>query len=195
LRGTFGRRGAPTDRFESLERVRSGVLKPGHYGVALGAYAPLVAWLLGRGLPELAVGGGVVLLWLAMLPDVDTRLPVISHRGPTHTFLFVLAVGVAVGLVAEFVVAPTVGEFGAVAWIGVPGFRTGLGEFGFVIGTLAILSHLLADVITPMGVRPFWPLSGRSFSLDITPARNTVANYVLLTVGTFLAASAALTTI
>lgn len=171
------------------------MLKLGHYGVALGAYAPLVAWLLGRGLPELAFGGGVVLLWLAMLPDVDTRLPVVSHRGSTHTFLFALAAGVAVGLAAEFAVAPTVGEFGAVAWIGVPGFGTGLGEFGFVIGTLAILSHLLADVITPMGIRPFWPLSGRSFSLDVTPARNTVANYVLLAAGTFLAASAALTTI
>lgn len=167
--------------------------KLGHYGVALGLYAPVVAWLLGRGLAALALGGGVVLLWLAMLPDLDTQLPGVSHRGSTHTFLFVLAVGVAVGLVADLAIAPTVGEFGAVAWVGVPGFRTGLGEFGFLIGALAILSHLLADVITPMGIRPFWPLWGRSFSLDITSAESTFANYFLLAAGTFLAASAVLT--
>ena len=184
-----------TDSYESLDDLPTVVYKLGHYGVALGVYAPVVAWLLGQGLPALALGGGVVTLWLAMLPDLDTRLPRVSHRGSTHTFLFVLAVGVAVGLVAEFAIAPTVGEFGAVAWIGVPGFRTGLGEFGFLIGTLAILSHLLADVITPMGIRPFWPLSGRSFSLDITPAKSTVANYVLLTAGSFLAASAVLTSV
>jgi len=171
------------------------VFKLGHYGVALGLYAPLLAWLLGRGLPALALGGGAVLLWLAMLPDVDTRLPGVSHRGPTHTVLFVLAVGIAVGLVADLAIAPTVGEFGARAWIGVPGFETGLGEFGFLIGTLAIVSHLLADVITPMGIRPFWPVSGWSISLDITPARNTVANHVLLAAGSFLAASAVLTSI
>lgn len=171
------------------------MLKLGHYGVALGVYAPVASWLLEQGSTALALGGGVVLLWLAMLPDVDTRLPGVSHRGSTHTFLFALAVGVAVGLVGDVAIAPTVGEFGSDAWTNVPGFRTGIGGFGFFVGTLAILSHLLADVITPMGIRPFWPVSGRSFSLDITPARNTAANYVLLAAGSFLAASAVFTSI
>lgn len=171
------------------------MLKPGHYGVSLGLYAPIAARLLGSDLPALALGGGVVLLGLTMLPDVDTRLPGIAHRGPTHTVLFALAVGAVVALVADLAVAPAFGDFGADAWGVVPGVRTGLGGFGFFIGTLAIVSHLLADVITPMGVRPFWPVSGWSISLDITPARNGVANYVLLTAGTFLAASAVLTAI
>ncbi|WP_097008289.1 metal-dependent hydrolase [Natronoarchaeum philippinense] len=167
--------------------------KLGHYGVSLGLYAPCSAWLLRRELPALAVLGGAALLRLTMLPDADTRLPMVSHRGPTHTVLFALAVGVAVGLVSELAIAPTLGGLDAAAFAAVPGFQTGLGGFGFFIGTLAIVSHLLADVITPMGIRPFWPISGRSFTLDITPAKNTLANYALLALGTLLSASAILT--
>jgi inner membrane protein len=60
------------------------------------------------------------------------------------------------------------------------------GGFGFLVGTLSILSHLLADVVTPAGIAPLWPLSGTNYSLDLARADSTVANYALLALGVFV---------
>lgn len=46
-----------------------------------------------------------------------------------------------------------------------------LGWFGFCIGALAIISHLAGDVLTPMGVLLFWPLSTTRFTLDSVGVR------------------------
>jgi len=61
---------------------------------------------------------------------------------------------------------------------------------GFVVGTTAIVSHLLADVITPMGITPFWPVSDRHYTFDICRADNTLANYALLALGLVLTVAA-----
>ena len=166
--------------------------RTGHYGVSAGLYAPIAGALVGSGRVTLAVVGGVIAAWLTMLPDLDHRLPVISHRGPTHSLAFALAVGGAVGLFVDAVVAPVFGDFGASGWA-VPGLDSGVAAFSAVVATLTIVGHLLADVITPMGIRPFWPVSDWSITLDITPAKNPIANYVLLAAGTFAAATAVLT--
>jgi inner membrane protein len=144
----------------------------GHYGAALVVYAPLGLALLLADRPTLSVGGGVVSLALATLPDIDQRLPGVSHRGVTHTLAFAVAVGGVVG-VGGFLVGQSLGVGRALA----------LAVVGFVVGTSAICSHLLADVITPMGITPWWPLSGRHYTLGLTRADNTLANYTLLGLG------------
>jgi inner membrane protein len=58
-----------------------------------------------------------------------------------------------------------------------------MGAFASLIGVLAVFSHLLADSITPMGIRPFWPVSGWHYSANVVRARNPIANYLLLAVG------------
>ncbi|MBX0293954.1 metal-dependent hydrolase [Haloarcula nitratireducens] len=151
--------------------------RPGHYGAALLAYAPLGFALLSFDLPGLAVLGGALSLALAPVPDLDQRIPLIRHRGVTHTLLFALVVG---------------GVLGAVGWVagtgaGVETARR-LAAFGGVVGTVAILSHLLADVITPMGITPFWPLSRRNYTLRLARADNAIANYLLLALGVFAVA-------
>lgn len=166
--------------------------RAGHFGVSIGLYAPIAASLIGRGQVTLALAGGVIVAWLTMLPDVDHRLPLISHRGPTHSLAFALAVGGAVGLLVDVVVAPVFGDLGAAGWAVLPGLYGGLATFSAAVATLTILAHLLADVITPMGIRPFWPVSDWSVTLDITPAKNPTANYLLLAAGTFVAATAVL---
>jgi inner membrane protein len=147
------------------------VYRRGHWGVSLLVFAPVGFALVLVGRPDLAVVGGGAVLWLAMLPDSDHRIPGLSHRGPTHTLAFAALVGVA----------------GAGVGVGLAtvldGGRATLVPFGFAIGALAVLAHLLADALTPAGVPLLWPLSGRSFSLSLTRADNTVANYVLLAVG------------
>ena len=150
----------------------------GHQGASLVAYAPLGLALLLLGQPALAAVGGAVSLGLASLPDIDQRLPGVQHRGVTHTLAFALAVGTALGavgwLLGRDAGARTAAEFATV---------------GFAVGTVAIVSHLLADVITPMGITPFWPLSKRRYTLDVCRAENRLANYALL--GTGLAVTVA----
>jgi inner membrane protein len=154
------------------------VYRRGHWGVSLLVFAP-VGFALGRsGRPTLAALGGGVMLWLSMVPDLDHRLPGLSHRGITHTLVFGLAVGgvgAAVGTGLETVVGT--GE-------------TPLVAFGFAIGTLSVLAHLLADALTPAGVTLLWPLSARTVTLSVTRADSTVANYLLLATGVCVTAAA-----
>lgn len=49
------------------------------------------------GAVELAVAGAVIAVAGAMIPDWDTRMPGIQHRGITHTVWFALLVGVMLG--------------------------------------------------------------------------------------------------
>jgi inner membrane protein len=149
------------------------VYATGHYGVALLVYAP-VGGLLLQFDPELAVLGGVGVLSLARFPDIDLRLPLVPHRGPTHSLLFL-------GLVA--------GVLGGVGWLVGQGSWQPLGgpvrtaAFGVGVGVLGIGSHLLGDLITPAGVNVLWPLPRESVSLSLTRADNTVANWGLLALG------------
>lgn len=146
----------------------------GHYGVSLLVYAPIAYTLVQFGEPGFAVLGGVLTLALTPVPDYDHRLPFVTHRGVTHTILFAVLVG--------SVLAAT-GWLIGTAVDTATGLR--LATFGFCVGTFAIGAHLLADVITPAGITPFWPLSRRKYTLGLTRANNTVANYALLAAGVF----------
>ncbi len=144
----------------------------GHYGVALIAYAPVGATVALSGQEALAILGALLCLSLSTLPDCDHRLPLISHRGPTHTVWFALLVGGVVGASLYIFLESTMG-----------GGDPELVRFAFGVATLSIISHLLADALTPMGITPLWPLSSWHVSLDVTPAKSTVANYALLGAG------------
>jgi inner membrane protein len=144
----------------------------GHYGASLLVYAPLGAAVAAIGHETIAIVGGLLCVALSTLPDVDHRLPLVDHRGPTHTVLFALLVGAALAG------ATALSLDGAAASVDV-----GVVVFAFVVGALSIGSHLLADVLTPMGIRAFWPVSRRRYSWNLTPAKSPVANAVLLGLG------------
>ena len=153
--------------------------RPGHYGAALLVYAPVGAFTLALGLDELALLGGAVAIAGAMFPDLDERVPGIRHRGPTHTVWFALAVGAVLGL-AGAVIGAREGVSAAV----------GLGLFGALVGTLTVVAHLLADIFTWSGIRPFAPVRDTWYSLKVTGAANPIANYLLLAVGIAVTAAA-----
>ncbi|QLH78851.1 metal-dependent hydrolase [Halosimplex rubrum] len=161
--------------------------KTGHYGAALLVYAPVGGALLAAGFDVAALGGGAVVVGLSGLPDVDQWIPFVEHRGPTHTVGFLVLVALAVGG-AGVAVGDAVGT-GEIATVG----RTAaLGAFGFLLGSLAIASHLLADALTPMGITPFRPLSDAHYTISLTRADNAAANYLLLGLGVAVTVATAL---
>lgn len=148
----------------------------GHLGVALLTYSPVGFGLLLAGHESTAIAGGAIMLALTMLPDCDHVIPSLAHRGPTHTLLFALLIG-AVLAASTATVVP---EGGA---------RVEASGFAFAMGTYAIVAHLIADLLTPMGVEPFWPLSRTRYSLRLTSARDRTANYALLGSGVLVVGS------
>jgi inner membrane protein len=155
--------------------------KTGHYGAALLVYAPVGGTLLAAGFDAAALVGGAVVVGLSGLPDVDQRVPFVEHRGPTHTVGFLFLVGLAVGAAAVAVSQAT--SMGQTAV---------LGAFGFLVGGLAVGSHLLADALTPMGITPFRPFSDAHYTVSLTRADNAVANYLLLGAGVLATVATAL---
>ncbi|ATW86826.1 inner membrane protein [Halohasta litchfieldiae] len=152
--------------------------RKGHLGVSMLVFAPIGYALVGVGSPILAAITGGVMIWFAMLPDVDHRLPLIEHRGPTHSLLFAAligGIGWAIGLIAERVVALSF-DLGL-------GDGFGLPEIGFAIGALTVIAHLIGDTLTPAGVNYLWPLSKRTFSVSLARADNRLANSGLFGLG------------
>lgn len=152
--------------------------RTGHYGAALLAYAPVGAFALALGFDGLALAGGVVAVLGAKIPDIDRSIPGLAHRGLTHTVWFALLVG-AIGGILGAVVGGTRGPLAS-------------GVFGATVGVVTIGSHVLADALTPIGVRPFVPVSDREYSLGITTAANPLANVGLFVLGVLATALAVL---
>lgn len=154
--------------------------RPGHYGAALAVYSPIGFALTAAGVGELALIGGAIVVGGAMVPDWDQRVPFVRHRGVTHTVWFALLVGGVFALVGGAVGASASGGVGAAV----------VGVFGFLLGVTMITAHVLADALTPMGIRPLAPVRDDKISLDVAKAANPIANYALLVVGGALAAVA-----
>jgi len=89
---------------------------------------------------------------------------------------FALAVGTVVGVIGLLLGASR----GMLAALG-----TGL--FGAVVGTLTVVAHILADVLTPTGVHPFAPARDEKYTLDTVTAANLIANYALLVISAVVA--------
>lgn len=165
----------------------------GHVGLGVLASSPLFAWLvaLDRLWVAAAVVAGAALF--GVLPDADEFLS-IPHRGPTHTVWFVIGVPAVVGAVLSVDLVP------APVPVAVPGsllatgfatsFATGsdpLSVTGAIViaitAALSLASHLAGDVLTPMGLRPFAPLSDWHVSLNVTLSKAPTVNRLLFVAG------------
>ncbi len=148
------------------------VHRTGHVGLGFLASIPQGLAALEGGRPRLALALTATIVVLSTLPDVDELVPGVEHRTWTHSLPFAIATGLATGF----------GWWLAATAVGLPG-RRALAVLGGTAGTIAVLAHLLGDAVTPMGVAPLWPVARRRRSLDVVPSKNTLANYLLLTVG------------
>ncbi|CAI49791.1 DUF457 family protein [Natronomonas pharaonis DSM 2160] len=149
--------------------------RAGHVGAALLTYVPF-GFVLSAAEPALAILGGVGVVVLSRLPDIDFVLPGVEHRGATHTVGFLLVVTAVLAGVG-FVISGTFGTGTT------PGQSAVLGA---LIGATAVGSHLLADMLAPPGLPLLWPVSRAQFTVNVTHPRDPLANYGLLTFGVVL---------
>ncbi|WP_101297340.1 metal-dependent hydrolase [Halegenticoccus soli] len=144
---------------------------PGHIGLALLCYAPAAAYLTHRGRVRARRAGTAGVLFCAAAPDADLYVAQLMHRGVTHTLWMAIALG-ALGAV----VGLALGRRG-------PRSAGESARFGAVVGVLGIGSHLAGDVVTPMGLRPLYPLSDATVTLALVYSRDPHVNVALFVVG------------
>lgn len=142
----------------------------GHLGVGLLVFAPLAYYLCRTGRGRGASTGTATILLLATSPDVDTYVPGVAHRGATHTVWAALLVGALLAFLALWLHAVGPGR----------GHAAG---FAFLLGATSVGSHLLGDVLTPMGIQPFAPLLGSEYTLSLVAARDPMVNLAFLVAG------------
>lgn len=152
--------------------------REGHIGIGLLFYAPIAGVLTYYDLLSVMVFGLICAVVFSYAPDFDLWLPVVSHRGVTHTL-----VG---GIVASC------GASALAIWLALDGILhvnttivmlSQVGAFAFGVSFVGFLSHLAGDILTPMGITPFWPWSSRTYTLDLVYASNQRANEFLSQAG------------
>lgn len=159
--------------------------RDGHIGIGLVVYTPLAFVLSWAGLLTPMVLGLVGVAFMSYAPDFDMQLPLVSHRGLTHTALAAGGAGIIYALLGVYLTHTGVGANTTAGLVIRNAILANLAAagFGFLVGVLGVASHLLGDVLTPMGIEPWQPFDDRSYSLDVVYASNTVANEGLLLVG------------
>jgi inner membrane protein len=164
--------------------------RQGHLGIVLLALAPVLYALLSLGRPVVAlVACGVIVI--EPLPDNDFWVPGFSHRGVSHSLLTAGVIGALCAglgwLLGTYVTIPgarwltgtiVVGPK-AITWVEMHLATLDAGLLalvGFGVGSGGICLHLLGDMITVMGVRPYLPFSRRNVSLTSLRAANPLVN-------------------
>lgn len=134
------------------------MLREGHIGLTLTIVAPIAA-VVGSLLPKYTI---ILILSGALtgsnLPDLDTTTRLVKHRGFTHTIWFMGLTSIIGGIIMYAVIfyMPVKQFFEYTYTLHI----LSAAIFGLSIG-LGIVTHLLGDMITPRGIKPFSPILPR----------------------------------
>jgi len=155
----------------------------GHYGLALLVFSPLVFLLNVSHASGEALVGILIVAGVAPIPDIDQHLPFVSHRGITHTVWFIIVAStLATAVTWAAAVQGTQAVNGTLSTASVPSLVLPALGVGFLVA-LGLATHLLGDVITPMGIKPFAPVNDTKYTWKLTTSANSTANNALFIAG------------
>ena len=143
----------------------------GHFGIVLAVFGFVVFGLVTREETRAAKIVVVTALPMGMAPDIDLHIAQFGHRGITHTVWAALLAGGVLALLAYWLKP-----------LALDGKREEA-LYGFVTGFGGICCHLAGDVITPMGIKPLYPLLDTPYTFDLVYANNQSANLALIVLG------------
>lgn len=160
--------------------------KTGHMGTNALIYSPVLFVLVLLDYTAIGVVGLFVTSQMASIPDIDLRSNIFKHRGFTHTFTFATIIGIIFSII-------TIPILILLFYLGVLNLTYGNVAITLIgsniLGFITITNHILADAITPAGVRPFQKppmlpnmsiFSDKRYTFDIVYAKNKMANSALL---------------
>lgn len=162
--------------------------RPGHFGLALLVYSPIVLVLFVWGEPLLAILGLAITLGFSNAPDLDMQTPLVKHRGWTHTVYFAtfLTLGVLAGSITAILYAPLPDQFLEL----LPPYTGPVLAF---VTAVSIVSHYIGDIVTKEGLKLFDPVLPRGlggftvsetrYALGWFRASNGVMNGLVLLLG------------
>lgn len=154
----------------------------GHIGVTLILFSPIMFYLMMNGFGVWGVAGLITAGTLSTILDQDQNIPFLTHRGISHSIASAFAVAIFTVIILALIFSFSTMFFvplGAI--IGVPPMVV-LGFFGF-ISFFTIITHLIADLLTPSGVPLLKPFSDKKFGLGLIYASNPVANVAFWLIG------------
>jgi membrane-bound metal-dependent hydrolase YbcI (DUF457 family) len=154
--------------------------RKGHWDVLLLAYAPVLWVLLEANRLPIAIAGAVIVYVTEPLPDLDFRLPFLTHRGTSHSLLGVVVIGALVGTIC-YAIAMYGSPLLELAGLSLRPIQASI--YGFIFASFGVVAHLLGDVITRRGICPFLPVSRYRVSVLPIRAESRSVNLLLLLAG------------
>ena len=155
----------------------------GHYGLALLVFSPLAFLLNVIHASEAALMGILIVVGVAPIPDIDLHIPFISHRGITHTVWFVIAAStIATAVTWAAAIQGTQAVHGTLSTASAPNFVLPALGVGFLVA-LGLITHLIGDMMTPMGIKPFIPVNDTKYAWKLTMSGDSTTNNVLFVAG------------
>jgi inner membrane protein len=163
--------------------------KTGHMGLNSLLYSPILFILMWQEYTAIGIAGLIITSQMASVPDIDFHYRYLKHRGFTHTFSFAMIVGIIfVFLTIPILLATYILGIAEPTYLSI--FSTL--SFSGLLGFFTVASHILGDIITPSGLRPFAkpPLipncglfSDKRYTFGLVYAKNQMANGALLFFG------------
>jgi len=155
----------------------------GHYGLALLVFSPLAFLLNISHTSEAALVGILIVVGVTPIPDIDQRLPFVSHRGITHTVWFVIVAStIATAVTWAAAIQGKQAVQGTLSTVSAPTLVLPALGVGFLVA-LGLTTHLLGDVITPMGIEPFAPVNDTKYRWKLTTSGDSTTNNGLFVAG------------
>lgn len=145
------------------------MLHAGHVGINTAIAAAFLYFTPDTYPIGLVVFSTAIIISLSSLPDIDQRIPLVTHRGITHSLTFGLIIGLIIGR--------------AYAALPIDISGTTLIVYGVLTGISGIAGHLIGDFLTPHGIKPFQPFINTKITLNLVKANNTIVNTTLFILG------------
>jgi len=155
----------------------------GHYGLALLVFSPLAFLLNISHASEAAFIGILIVVGVAPIPDIDQHIPFVSHRGITHTVWFIIAAStIATAVTWAAAIQGTQAIQGTLSTASAPNLILHALGVGFLVA-LGLITHLIGDMMTPMGIKPFAPVNDKKYTWKLTTSGDSTANNGLFVAG------------
>lgn len=144
----------------------------GHYGIAMLLYSPILFIFTLQDFFLLGLVGVLAVFLLSRTPDIDYYIPLITHRGITHTIWFAVVIG--------FLLSMPFDSTGSITLFGHPvPYRL----IAFTFGSYSVITHIIGDSLTPSGVRPFMPFIMTRYSMTIVRSGSNIGNGIFFVIG------------